>query len=62
MINITIKLFLVGMQLPEKYRETFIVLNEGPSSGVSRRFEGLKADFQYSHEAPRSSLRVFASN
>ena len=29
------KLSLVGMQLPEKYKENFDVSSEGPSSGVS---------------------------
>jgi hypothetical protein len=29
---------------------------------VSRELDCLKADFQSSHEAPRSSLRVLASN
>ena len=28
------KLSLVGMQLPEKYKENFDVSSEGPSSGV----------------------------
>jgi hypothetical protein len=31
----TNKLSLVGMQLPEKYKENFDVSSEGPSSGVS---------------------------
>ena len=30
------KLSLVGMQLPEKYKENFDVSSEGPSSGVTR--------------------------
>ena len=30
----TCKLSLVGMQLPEKYKENFDVSSEGPSSGV----------------------------
>jgi hypothetical protein len=29
------KLSLVGMQLPEQYKEKFDVSNEGPSSGVT---------------------------
>ena len=29
------KLSLVGMQLPEKYKENFDVSSEGPSSGVT---------------------------
>jgi hypothetical protein len=29
------KLSLVGMQLPEKYKENFDVSREGPSSGVT---------------------------
>jgi hypothetical protein len=29
------KFSLVGMQLPEKYKEKFDVSSEGPSSGVS---------------------------
>jgi hypothetical protein len=29
------KLSLVGMQLPEKYKENFNILGEGPSSGVN---------------------------
>jgi hypothetical protein len=31
------KLSLVGMQLPEKYKENFNVSSEGPSSGVTRK-------------------------
>jgi hypothetical protein len=34
------KLSLVGMQLPEKYKENFDVLSKGPSSGVSRLSKG----------------------
>jgi hypothetical protein len=35
------KLSLVGMQLPEKYKENFDVSSEGPSSGIHchRQFE-----------------------
>ena len=32
------KLSLVGMQLPEKYKENFDVSSEGPSSGVTSNF------------------------
>ena len=32
------KLSLVGMQLPEKYKENFDVSSEGPSSGVLTTF------------------------
>jgi hypothetical protein len=31
----TNKLSLVGMQLPEKYKENFDVSSEGPSSGIT---------------------------
>jgi hypothetical protein len=31
------KLSLVGMKLPEKYKENFDVSSEGPSSGVTRQ-------------------------
>jgi hypothetical protein len=33
-----------------------------PSPNLKANFASLKADFQCSHEAPRSSLRVLASN
>ena len=33
-VNNMNKLSLVGMQLPEKYKENFDVSSEGPSSGV----------------------------
>jgi hypothetical protein len=32
------KLSLVGMQIPEKYKENFDVSSEGPSSGITGAF------------------------
>jgi hypothetical protein len=36
------KLSLVGMQIPEKYKENFDVSSEGPSSGITNQGPSLE--------------------
>ena len=45
-MQFTIKLSLVGMQLPEKYKENFDISSEAPSSGVTTK--GLRSKRQNS--------------
>ena len=40
------KISLVGMQLPQKYKENFDVSSEGPSSGVTRRYVEILSFFR----------------
>ena len=48
------KLSLVGMQLPEKYKENFDVSNEGPSSGGARKLVNFKLQSISSQHAQTS--------
>ena len=41
------KLSLVGMQLPEKYKENFDVSSEGPSSGVTKGLRSKRRNSPY---------------
>jgi hypothetical protein len=42
------KLSLVGIQLPEKYKENFDVASEGPSSGVTIGTKDLRSKRRHS--------------
>jgi hypothetical protein len=50
------KLSLVGMQLPEKYKENFDASSEGPSSGVTDVWNYLTPDEGPSLETSKCSL------
>jgi hypothetical protein len=53
------KLSLVGMQLPEKYKENFDVLSEGPSSGPSHETSKFCLYFSSSSISTNESLLMF---
>jgi hypothetical protein len=58
-VAIITKLGLVGIQLPEKYKENFDVLSDGPIIDSMRRIRGhIRKCYQYNRKAFRSIIKT----